>query len=138
MKEVALKIIGTQTLENDEKDTIEIMTRGKFYKKGDNQYLVYDESELSGMEGSTTTLKIQDNKIEMKRFGAYRSNLIFEKGKKHISMYKTAYGNMEMEVTTNYVEVNINDKGKGTIDADYKLFIAGMAESKNKLHIEIL
>lgn len=137
MKEVALKIKGTQILDN-EKDTIEIMTRGKFYKKGDSQYLVYDESELSGMEGSTTTLKIQQNKVEMKRFGAYKSNLIFEKDKKHISLYQTAYGNMEMEVITNHIEVDINDAGKGTIDADYKLYIADMTESKNKLHIEIL
>lgn len=55
MKNVMLKIKGKQSPRANEEDTIELITEGKYYDKGNSKYLVYQESELSGMEGCTTT-----------------------------------------------------------------------------------
>lgn len=138
MKAVKVNIKGTQVNVDGEKNIIEFITEGKFYTKNDSYYIVYDESELSGMEGSTTTLKIKDNIVSMKRFGSNNSKLIFEKGKKHKTEYETMYGIMDMEVATNNMEVKLLEEGKGTIDLSYKMNISGMVESYNTLSIQII
>ncbi len=138
MKNVMLKIKGKQTNTEGEENIIELITEGKFYIKNDSYYLVYDETEISGMEGSTTTLKIQGHKISMKRFGNNTSSLIFEQGKKHRTEYSTAFGDMSMEVLTDSVDVNISDVGKGSIDLSYKLSISNATESSNQLTINIM
>ncbi|MGF7058929.1 DUF1934 domain-containing protein [Brassicibacter mesophilus] len=138
MKEVMLRIKGRQTNVDGEENTIELITEGKFYKKNGTYYLVYDESEVSGMEGSKTTLKIQDNIISMKRFGSNTSNLIFEKGRKHKTEYETVYGDMTMEVMTSKMDVDISDIGKGSINVAYRLNISESIESSNHLSIDIM
>ncbi|WDV46026.1 DUF1934 domain-containing protein [Clostridiaceae bacterium M8S5] len=138
MKDVRLKIIGKQTDLEGEENVIEFVTEGKFYKKKGAYYLVYNESEISGMNGSTTTLKIQDEKIQMKRYGSNKSKLIFEEGKRHESEYATAYGEMTLQVLTSKLNANISDSGVGNISVFYRLNIAEVAESNNALSIEIM
>lgn len=138
VKEVTLKIRGKQTNNEGEQNTIELITEGKFYEKNGIYYLIYNESEISGMEGATTTLKVEKERVSMKRFGNGSSRLIFEKGKKHKTEYQTLYGEMEMEVTTKKLDVNINNTGKGSINLLYNLNISNQIQSKNELMIEIL
>ena len=138
MNQVKLKIKGTQITPDGEKDTIELTTQGKCYEKNDCTFLVYDESEISGMQGSTTTLKISDEKVTMKRFGANESKLIFEKGVKHISVYQTMYGNMDMEVVTTQIDIKKDKRGLKKINLSYKLGVCGNADIKNKLCVEVM
>ena len=80
-KDVLITLVGTQN--NDgEKDKIELITEGSMYKKGDAYYITYKESELTGMDGTTTTVKVQDKKVTILRFGTNNTQLIFEKGRK--------------------------------------------------------
>lgn len=138
MKNVMLKIKGKQINTEGEENIIELITEGKLYTKNGSYYLVYDETEISGMEGSTTTLKIQGHKISMKRFGNNSSSLIFEKGQKHRTEYMTAYGDMSLEVMTENVDVNISETGKGNIDLLYKLNLSDNMTSNNHLTIDIM
>ena len=56
MNKAIINIRTTQVDINTKQDeVIELITEGKFYKKSDAYYLVYDESEISGMQGTTTT-----------------------------------------------------------------------------------
>ncbi|MCG8542216.1 MAG: DUF1934 domain-containing protein [Clostridia bacterium] len=138
MKDVILKIKGTQLPSGAQEDVIELITEGKVYNKNNAKYLVYEESELSGMEGCTTTLKITDDKIEMKRFGNATSQLVFEKGKRHVTNYSTPYGNFRMEILTKKLEFDINQEEKGTISLEYRMSLQGLSEGTNKLDIEIM
>ncbi len=141
MSQVMLKIVGTQTSLDGEENTIELVTEGKYYEKNESIYLVYDESELSGMEGSTTTLKIDDDKnrkVMMKRFGTNESKLIFEKGVRHKSTYKTMYGNMDMEIVTNQIVLVKDEIGLKKLDLSYRISVSGDTEMKNKLTIDVI
>ncbi len=137
MKPVILTIKGKQINLEGEENNIEMITEGKFYKKNEVYYIVYDESEITGMEGSITTLKIQGKKVSLKRFGNNNSKLTFEKGKSHISEYDTLYGFMPIEIVTSNVEIDISDSGIGRIKLAYTLDISGVLESRNKLLIEM-
>lgn len=138
MTQVTLKIIGTQTTFEDEENIIEMITQGKYYEKNGSMFLVYDESELSGMEGSTTTLKIDNQKVMMKRFGSNESKLIFEKGKRYKSAYKTMYGQMDMEVVTTHIDIKKSEEGLKKLDLSYKLNVSPNTEMKNHLSIDII
>lgn len=138
MKDVMLKIIGKQLGVDGEENKIEFASEGKFYKKNGAYYIVYNESEISGMQGSTTTLKVQDSKVQMKRYGTNTSKLVFEKGQKHISPYITECGEMLMEVVTHKLDKEINEEGKGKIDIGYRLNISNIAQSNNTISIEIM
>lgn len=136
MKDVLVKVIGTQKLEDGEKNEIELVTQGKFYNKAGSYYLIYDESEISGLENSTTSLKINNDEISMKRFGDNNSKMEFKKNYKYNTLYSTMYGNLDMEVSTQKIHVDIKD-GKGSINLKYKLIISNTTESLNTLDITI-
>jgi uncharacterized beta-barrel protein YwiB (DUF1934 family) len=138
MKNVILKIEGTQRNMDGEENLIELTTEGKLYEKENAIYLVYHETELSGMEGSTTTVKLSKDKISMKRFGTSNSEMVFEKGKRYKTDYNTPYGDFHMEVLTMNLEYYINDASKGNVHIEYYVSLQGLVESNNTLDIRIM
>ena len=138
MKNVMLKIEGIQKCSDGEENVIELITEGKLYEKENAVYLVYEETELSGMEGCTTTVKLVKDKISMKRFGSSNSEMVFEKGKRYVANYNTPYGNFDMEVLTMDMEYNINDASRGNVHIKYHVSLQGLVESSNTLNIRIM
>ncbi len=136
-KEIMIKVLGRQKNIEGEENIIELTTEGTIYTKNDNMYIVYKESEISGMEGTTTSLKIEDDrKITMKRYGQTTSSLVFEKDKSNKSDYSTAYGNFEIEIMTSFLNVYIKEeKRKSKIEIKYHLVIPGFTESENWLMV---
>ncbi|MEG1583811.1 MAG: DUF1934 domain-containing protein [Anaerovorax sp.] len=143
-KDIMLRIIGRQISGEAEvsEDQMEFVTEGKFYEDDDSIYLVYDESEFSGMEGCTTSLKITGNKVNMRRFGEdmhFDTEMKFEQGKRFKSLYDTPYGAVEMEILTNSINNQIEKKEvKGTINIDYHISLKGLSEGRSILDIEIM
>ena len=60
MKEVMIRITGQQVTKEAGEDIMEFVTEAKIYSRGGALYLVYDESELSGIPGCRTRLKLKD------------------------------------------------------------------------------
>lgn len=137
-----MKIKGTYLYgEQEEEDQIELVTDGKMYVKGDIIYLTYDESELSGMEGCKTRLKLEKDRVGMTRKGTsvgIDTELQFEKGKRYQGYYDTPYGPVEMEVLTNDLVSDVSADGEGTVTIDYSISLKGLAESRSRLNIELL
>ena len=80
-------IINIKTVQYDsnseEHDTIELRTEGKYYSDDGTDFLIYEESELSGLLGTTTEIKIKDNHVELNRIGEHESKMSFEKDKRY-------------------------------------------------------
>lgn len=119
-KNVIINVKGNQSAENGTSNTLELITEGKYYKKNDAYYITYDESEVTGMEGTTTTVKVEDGIVTFMREGAVNSQFVFQKGHKHISYYDTSYGAFTIGVFANDVNVSMNDCG-GEISVDYHI-----------------
>jgi uncharacterized beta-barrel protein YwiB (DUF1934 family) len=139
-----LKIIGNPIHEENapnKKDMVELITEGRFYKKGNSVYLDYDESEFSGMEGCTTSLKITGDTISMQRYAddfGVETAIEFEKGKRFTGLYDTPFGSIEMEVLTNNIRNDITHGGEGSLDIDYNISLKGVTEGRSKLSVEII
>lgn len=138
MKKVMIRIKSSQTRKGEDPEIIEFMTEGKHYVKNGTDYIVYEETELSGMKGCTTTLKLTEDLVKMKRYGEANSELVFEKGKRHVSDYVTPYGNFKLEILTSVLKWNISEESKGRINIKYNLSMQSVVESANEMDIEIL
>lgn len=138
-QQVQVKIIGTQKDAQGEENIIELITEGSLFKKNDKYYVIYEETELSGMEGSTTTLKIDsEDRVNIRRFGSAKADMIFEKGKTHSTGYETPYGLVEMNITTHRISVSIDeDLPKITLKIQYRIKVLGSEDTMNILDISI-
>ncbi len=135
-KDVIISVKGTQYYEDIDfsMDSIELVTAGKYYKKGKNYYVTYKETEMTGMEGTTTTLKIEDGKVTLMRFGPKSSQLIFEEGQKHLCHYDTPHGAFTVGVFSNEVNINVDDFG-GEMTVDYLIEVNQIKTGKNDLYM---
>lgn len=141
MRDITLKIVGKQWIGDEEQDQMEFVTDGKVYLKDGSIYLLYDESEVSGMPGCKTTVKITDNSVKMKRIGnaGFGADLYFEEGKRFCSVYKTPYGPMDVEVVTRMIDDRMDrEELSGSIDIKYEISLQGMAEGRNRITIDVM
>ncbi|MFL0195572.1 DUF1934 domain-containing protein [Clostridium sp. WILCCON 0269] len=133
MKKKAIISVSSKQVDNE---VIEVVTPGNFYMKNDSYYAVYEETELSGMEGTTTTLKIKDDKFSLIRMGSTSTKMDFNKNKKSVSIYKTPYGTIELKIQTSRLNININEAG-GDVFVNYSMSAAGQAPQNTQLRINI-
>jgi len=121
---------------DQEEENLELVTEGKYYKKGSTYYITYKESQVTGMEGTTTTLKISDGEVTILRFGTVNSQMVFKKGQKSYSYYDTVYGAFTIAIFSNEVDINVDDNG-GEIRVDYTLEIDNNTLGKNNFYMNI-
>ena len=142
MKDITLKIVGSQYIEEDLEEQIEFITEGKMYDKDSHLCLEYDETELVGFEGCITRLLCKQNSIEMSRVhqesGEIAMEMRFEEGKRITSEYETPFGNVNMEILTKEIKNQLNLNGTGVMAIEYDLSLSNMIEARNTLSIEIL
>jgi len=133
-KNVIINVKGIQTDNDNDSNTLELITEGKYYQKGSNYFITYKESEVTGMAGTTTTLKVGDGVVTLMRFGKVNSQFVFQKGQKHISSYETEYGNFTIGVFANNVDINISDTG-GEIRVGYQVEIDSQSTGRNDFYM---
>lgn len=136
MTNVVVSVIGTHRDETGDEQSIELVTTGRYYRKNHCDYFTYSESELTGMEGTTTLLKVRQDGVVLVRMGGIDQRQEFRQGEYTVSTYITPYGAMELGVTTNDMTVDLI-AGTGSITINYDLEIDGKWQSLNKLAIHI-
>ena len=103
-KEVIISIRGMQQFEEEDQDSIELITAGRLSRAESGEYtLQYEESELTGLDGTSTRFLIQPRRVTLTREGQVNSQMVFEVGRKHLSLYDTPYGSMEVGVSARKV-----------------------------------
>lgn len=139
-KTVLIQVIGTQAFvdwEPDEQaDRIEFITVGTYHVRQHNFYIIYKESELTGMAGVTTALRVQDGRVTLNRMGAAELKQEFEPGVLHRSVYNTNFGSLWLSVLTKQLETDLTAHG-GRISLEYDLFVDDILVSHNCLTMMI-
>lgn len=130
-------IISIKSIQKEIEDgTVEVVTKGKLYKKNDLYYAVYEETEISGMKGTTTTIKIGKTNFSLLRMGTTNAKINFKKNNRELSLYNTPYGVLELTVDTKKVVVDMSENG-GIISSEYNMVLSGQNPVKTQLAIEI-
>lgn len=134
-KNVIISVTGNQYV-NEESDCIELVTEGTLEYDNNCCKITYAETEMTGMEGTTTSLEVEDERVTLVRTGATNSQLIFENDKKHVGYYETPYGNFSIGVLSNGMNIDIDENG-GEIEIKYVLDVNNKAISKNDFNIKV-
>ena len=135
-KDVIISIKGIQQYENAEPDLTELVTEGRLEREGSSYTLSYQESELTGLEGTLTTFQIEPERITLMRVGEYNAQMVFQKGRRHMSLYNTPYGSMTIGVNTQRLLADLTDQG-GAIEIDYAIEIDHTVAGRNMFQIRV-
>lgn len=96
----------------------------------------YEESALTGMEGVTTTFRVEPEKVILLRTGALRSRMVFQKGVPHDSLYQMNFGTLMITVCAKSVFFDLMPDG-GMIDLVYSIDIENTAAGMVDYHLDI-
>ncbi|HWR43691.1 MAG TPA: DUF1934 domain-containing protein [Sporomusa sp.] len=134
---VLITVTGSQRDAHGEENTIELFTHGRSHCKNGVHYISYQETEVSGMEGATTLLKIYPDYCLLVRMGRVEQRQEFRIGKCCSSSYVTPYGTMKMGVrTTRLTVTRTADNSRVTgVNIEYELEIDGQWQSANTLAV---
>ena len=84
---------------------LETVNAGTFTEKNGYCYARYEETEASGMAGTTTTLKWNGSQVSLIRHGAYEMHQEFTEGGTYTGDYRTPYLMIPLETKTKKVRV---------------------------------
>ena len=133
---VVLAIRGSQTYADQEPEVIELVTEGWMEFRNGGWDISYEESELTGLAGVTTTFRVEPGRVVLDRKGALNSQMIFEEGVAHESLYQMAFGTLMLTVKATFVYFDIVSDG-GTIDLSYNIDIENTEAGVIDYHLDI-
>ena len=135
-RDVVLSIRGRQTYADQEPEVIELVTEGVMELHDGGWDIRYEESELTGLEGVPTTFRVEPGKVILTRAGKLSSQMVFQEGLSHDSLYQMAFGTLMLTVRAMRVFFDITPDG-GTIDLVYEINIENTQAGIIDYHLEI-
>ena len=134
---VIISIKGQQLYAESSPDEIELVTAGTLKRDSRGGFTVsYQESELTGLEGTTTKLHIDGGKVTLLREGNINSQMVFEEGRRHLSMYETPYGELSIGVNTRRMRSTLGETG-GDLEIDYAIEIDNLLAGQNLFRMNV-
>ena len=147
--EVGVDLFDSDTDEVDEEELTEeptgempeptdLLTEGRLVTSPTRVELIYDETEFSGMEGSVTSIgfdRLHPEMISMMRSGPVSTAMIFEEGKRHMSVFDTPFSSFQICTRTLHVENKLLTDG--TIFLEYIIEIHGAQAERCRMQISV-
>ena len=133
---VVLSIQGKQTYADQEPEIIELVTEGTIEFRDGGWDISYEESELTGLAGVTTTFRVEPGKVTLERTGKLTSRMVFQQGMTHESLYQMEFGALMLTVQATFVYFDLVPDG-GVIDLSYQIDIENTAAGVIDYHLDI-
>lgn len=135
-KAVVLSIRGRQHYGGQEPEVIELVTEGTMELRNGGWDISYQESALTGLEGVTTTFRVEPGKVTLSRTGAMKSQMVFQEGVSHESLYQMPFGALMITVKATSVFYDILPQS-GVIDLAYNISIENTEAGVIDYHLDI-
>ena len=133
---VLLSIRGEQYFDDIDPDATELMTEGTMVLTEDGMVLSYEETELTGMEGTTTTFEVKGPQVILTRTGTVNSQMVFEEGRQHTSLYETPFGELTVDIQTSTLKHNLTQRG-GVMEIKYPIAVEHTVTGRNCFKIRV-
>ena len=126
-------------IREEDRDHIELMTRGSFTKKNGSSYISYKETQTIGFEGCTTTIKIAEDgsRVALLRFGKVNTQLVIQRDYRNICYYETEVGPITLGVTGDGIACDLSEPAGGTAKFSYLLDADDPTALINRTTLEI-
>lgn len=133
---VLLTIHSEQDIDSPQQDNMELLTEGTMHLSPDCLTLTYHESALTGMEGTTTVFEMYGPKVVLRRTGTVSSQMIFEEGQQHTSLYETPMGELSIDIQTGYLRNSVTESG-GLLEIRYSVSVEHASTGKNRFRMKV-
>ena len=135
-RDTVIRIVSLQRTENGDNSS-EMSVVGTLLYEDEKAIIEYIENnEETGPEETTITVS-NDDTVSIVRHGQFSSEMMVEKGKRHLTFYRTPYGELTMGIYGTNVDFSKDEKG-ATLKLKYELdFNNGfVSENTMKIYIE--
>ena len=133
---VILSIQGCQYYPEQDPEVIELVTEGTLEQLETCWEICYEESDLTGLAGVTTTFRLEPGQVVLQRSGKLRSEMVFREGVRHDSLYQMDFGALLIAVCASRIFAQIGDEG-GMVDLVYSIDIEHNTAGTVDYHLEI-
>ena len=133
---VILSIQGRHTYVGQEPELIRLDTEGTMEFRDGGWDITYEESELTGLAGVTTTFRVEPDKVTLTRTGKLTSTMVFQEGVPHDSLYRMEFGALMISVNATRLFFDIVEDG-GSIDLVYNIIIENTEAGVIDYHLDI-
>ena len=135
-REVILSLQGTQYFGEQEPEVIQLVTEGTLELADGGWNICYEESDLTGLAGVTTTFRVETGRVILRRTGKLRSEMVFVEGISHDSLYQMDFGALLITVCAKQIQASIGDRG-GVVDLVYSIEIEHGEVGLVEYHLEL-
>ena len=135
-KKVIISVKGTQAMEDVESEDVELITEGEYSYRNGRGTFRYEESEMTGMDGTTTVFKFSPEEVVISREGTVSSRMVFVEGRRNIFLYETPFGSATIGIDTHKITNTLNEQG-GELNIAYSLYFEQMLVSRNQFLVKI-
>ena len=136
LKDVWISISNLQHDGDEQENTMIFDTAGSYYFDDGIAVLRYQESELTGMDGTMTSVMVMPNQVVVDRAGVLNGRMIFREGMRDSFPYETPYGQLTLGIDTRSIRRNINEHG-GDVEIDYNTDLSHAFLAKNRFKISV-
>lgn len=136
-REVLITLRGTQRAGQEPPETLELVTRGTMTGRNGKFAISYEETELTGTAGVTSTfLVFHPQRVVLTREGAIHSRMVFVKGEKDQSLYDLGFGSLLLSIYTWDIQTELTETG-GRLFIDYSVEVEQSETTRNTYEILI-
>ena len=135
MKDVIISVTGIQNGRHGP-DSMQLITAGQYGVDADEIRLTWEESELTGLEGTRTSITVQPKSVKVSREGETNSTLEFEEGRKSYFLYETPFGSATMGLNTRKIYTRLGLHG-GDMLIDYTLDVDQTIIGRNRFYVQV-
>ena len=136
-KKVIIFVKSRQHYEGTEPEDTELISEGTMAFAEDGAILLsYDETELTGLEGTRTTFAIRGDTVTLTRVGQVNSQMVFQKGRPHSSLYETPWGTMTVDIATSQMASRLTERG-GVLEIQYTIAVEHQIAGRNQFKIRV-
>lgn len=133
---VLLTVRGEQYFDGMDPDATELLTDAELRPTAEGLLISYEESSLTGMEGTTTTFEVKGPQVILTRTGSVNSQMIFEEGRQHTSLYETPFGELSVDIQTSRLRHTLTERG-GLLEIHYSIAVDHTATGRNVFKIRV-
>ena len=136
MKDVIISIKSLQNYGFEDQDSVEFTTDGYYFMQDGVACISYNESAVTGMEGTRTSLMVTDEQVVVDRDGLITSRMIFTPGDRTEFQYCTPYGVADLGIDTRELSQSFGENG-GNLELDYVINMEHAVVTRNKFYITV-
>lgn len=133
---VMLKIRGEQRYEGQEPEVVELTTEGVMTQTAEGWSISYEETDLTGLQGATTTFTVKPGHVALTRTGTVQSSMVFQEGVRHESLYQLDVGALMVCVCARRIQTELSMEG-GYLDVYYSIQIEQAMAGVVRYHIDV-